>query len=53
MTVISLIASLQHKTSVATFCPCQIVLDKKENYHVSSMPNCVKPNIIAKIRKVV
>jgi len=29
MTVTSLVASLQHKASVATVCPSQIVLDKK------------------------
>ena len=29
MTVTSLVASLQHKTSVAIFCPWQIALDKK------------------------
>jgi len=52
VTVTSLSASLQHKTSVATVYPCPIALDKK-NDHVSSMPNCVKLNINAKIRKVV
>ena len=42
VTVISLSASLQHKTRVATDRACQIVLKKNS---ILSMPNRVKPNI--------
>jgi hypothetical protein len=59
MTVTSLPASLVQKTTATTDRLCQITLKRKlsrkfeKRNHGSSMPNCVKPKIIAHIRKVV
>jgi len=41
VTVTSFSASLEHKTSVARDCLCQIM--KNENSYVLCMANCVKP----------
>jgi len=45
MKVMSLSASLHHKTGDTTDCVYHIALN--ENYHILSKPNHVKPNITA------
>jgi len=51
VTVMSLSASLKHRTGDARDCLSQIALT--ETYHISSMPNHVKLKIIAYFQKVV